>query len=173
MAREEHGDVMQQPEMSPDMMEELMELQEDDDEEKMMDQSELNEMYKDPFGAPELEEKQNAHSFLHKAAFSSPDTTRTTFLSESELGRPLFSVRWLLDMEDLVKSHIDPLIIKLEGVPERENKIANYFKAKVGNVTDSGMSNKGFSMNLNVTRKMDATRMRVKSDQTPLKGGKI
>ncbi len=169
MEREGSNNV--EPQISQEMMEEMELMQEDDEADRTLDGLELNDAYHDAYGAPEIKEGQNAHSFLHKAAFSSGDTTRTTFLSESELGRPLFSVRFMLDMEDIVLHHINPVILGLGLDPRQHNKIANYFKDKSRNVTDSGMSNKGFSMNLNVTRKMDATRMRVKSEPPYVKGG--
>ena len=155
--------------VTPEEIEEYQEDQkiegEETEEDRMMTQQELAEAY----GSPEPEEKQNQHSFLHKAAFLSGDTVRTTFLSESELGRPLFSVRFLLDMEDVSIHYLDGFAEKCEGT----NRIAIYFRNKVLNITDSGMSNKGFAMNLNVTRKMDTTRTRVKGNIENLqKGGK-
>ncbi len=137
---------------------------EESDEERFAAQQELAEIY----GSPEPEEKHNQHTFLSNAV-KAKDTVRTTFLSESELGRPLFSVRFLLDMEDVSRHYLDIFAIQCGG----NNRIADYFLNKVQNITDSGMSNKGFSMNLNVTRKMDTTRTRVKGNIENLqKGGK-
>lgn len=117
------------------------------------------------YPAPEPDEKMNPHTFLHKAAFGTVDTTRTTFLSESELGRPLFSVRFMLKMEDVAKYYLDDICTNLDI----QNKIANYFNADIQNTTDSGMSNKGFAMNLNVTRRMDTLRRKARISN--LKGG--
>ena len=89
-------------------------------------------------------------------------------------------------MEDIAKYYLDPLLVSLKeeqealkekGKPyvdidvEKNNGIANYFYNKIQNVTDSGMSNMGFSMNLNVTRKMDATRRKSQASMDNLKGG--
>lgn len=156
------------PEEEAMMQEQMAELQEEQSEEAMEDQINIQEQMKELYDAPGIEEKQNAHSFLHKAAFDSIDTVRTTWLSESELGRPLFSVRFLLDMEDIAKNYLDKASKQL-GI---KNRIANYFRQKIYNVTDSGMSNKGFAMNLNVTRKMQATKERIKNIEPQLKGGK-
>jgi len=76
------------------LAEEMQDLQGEQSDDQMENARELQELY----DAPAIEEKQNAHSFLHKAAFENLNTVKTTFLTESELGRPLFSVRFLLDM---------------------------------------------------------------------------
>ncbi len=147
-------------------IEAMEDYQEDQAWDNAQNQIEDNSEWQEAYGAPEPEERQNAHSFLHRATFDSDDTTKTSWLSESELGRPLFSVRFLLDMEDISKFYIDPLAKQLNV----ENKIADYFLQKIHNTTDSGMSNKGFAMNLNVTRKMDTTRRKMKELPPQLKG---
>ena len=153
------------------MLQQMQEEQEEVQEDAMLDQMEDQEAWREAYGAPEPEEQVNSHVFLNKAAFESPNTTRTTFLSESELGRPLFSARFMMDMEDIAKFYIDPVCKKLGYDPKKENKIAKYFWEKLQNVTDSGMSNKGFSMNLNVTKKTDMSRTRFKPVDPPVKGG--
>lgn len=125
--------------------EDLEDMKEDDMEEQM----ELSQEFNPDSPYPLQDEKHNQFTFLHKAAFESNDTIRTTWLSESELGRPLFSVRFLLDLHKM--AHHDNL-----------HKIAEYYLSKVQNITHSGMSNKGFAMNLNVTQKRDATKTRIR-----------
>ncbi len=159
---------MDEQEITPEEIEEYKEEQkvegEESDEDRMASQQEFAEAY----GSPEPEEKHNQHTFLSNAV-KAKDTTRTTFLSEQEIGKPLFSVRFLLDMEDVSHHYLDGFAEKYGG----ENRISTYFFNKVQNITDSGMSNKGFAMNLNVTRKMDTTRTRVKGNIENLqKGGK-
>ena len=127
-----------------DEVEEFEEEDYDDKEDSLQDQQDLLEEY----GAPELEEKHNPHTIISKA-LEKQDTVRTTFLTESELGRPLFSVRFLSDLHD------DALRHKL-------HRISGYYWEKIQNITSSGMSNKGFVMNLNVTQKRDTTRKRVR-----------
>jgi len=117
-------------------------------------------------GPAEPEGRENAHTFLNKAVFLEPNTLKTTFLTESELGRPDFSVRFLASIKTVAEDLIDPLVLELK----LHNGIANYFGEKVENITASGLSNKGFAMNINVTRKMDARRERIKNIE-PLKGG--
>lgn len=159
---------------------------EEEKEDSLDEQAQLSNEMKELYGGAEPEEKMNAHTFLHQAAFKAKDTTRITYLKEEELGRPLFSIRFMLDMEDIAKYYLDPLLVSLKeeqealkekGKPyvdidvEKNNGIANYFYNKIQNVTDSGMSNMGFSMNLNVTRKMDATRRKSQASMDNLKGG--
>ncbi len=161
-------DKRYEEQITPEEIEEYQEEQkvegEESDEDRLAAQQEFGEAY----GSPEPEEKHNQHTFLSNA-IKAKDTVRTTFLSETELGRPMFSVRFLLDMEDVSRHYLDIFAKSCGG----ENRIADYFLNKVQNITDSGMSNKGFAMNLNVTRKMDTTRTRVKGNIENLqKGGK-
>ncbi len=180
MEREKDNNVMDnynplpKQEYSEAEMEMIQDIQDEQQEDMQDDNLLLSEEHQAAYTADmSPEERQNAHSFLHKAAFDNQDTVKTTYLSESELGRPLFNIRFLLDMEDISKFYIDPLVKELGLDEATDNKIAIYFLKKTYNVTDSGMSNKGFSMNLNVTRKMDSTRNRIKSNNIEnLKGGK-
>lgn len=153
-------------------MEALEELQEEEKEDNIQDDMEIRQEINDTYPVPEPEEQFNTHSFLHKAAFSSGNTVRTTFLSESELGRPLFNIRFLSDMEDIARHYVDPLLSKAKMKPE-ENLVAIYFWNKRENITESGMSNKGFAMNLNVTRKVDSTRKRVRPNYDSMQKGGI
>jgi len=153
-----------------EIMEEVQEMQEEQTEDSELDRMELSQEMQEAYSAPEPEEVQNQASFLHKAAFYSPDTTRTTFLHESELGRPLFSVRFIMELENLSAYYLGELCKELNI----ENKIEEYFHQKRETITSSGMSNKGFAMNLNVTRKIDATRKRTRESSIDnLKGGNI
>lgn len=164
MATRESYDV---EELQEEMEEEASIAKEDD----VLDQMELTKEEMEAYGAPEPEERQNQHTLLHKAAFGTTENLKTTWLSESELGRPLFNVRFMLKMNLVSHYYLDPVLKKLNIDPEKYNAIANYFKDDVQNVSASGMSNKGFLMNLNVTRKVDAVRKRVKETATDQKGG--
>ncbi len=77
---------------------------------------------------------------------------RTTFLTESELGRPLFSVRFLTDLYSNAKHY-------------NLDRIMDYYWRKIQNITASGLSNKGFGLNIAVTHKRDTTRRRVREVQ--------
>ncbi|KKN20298.1 hypothetical protein LCGC14_0937100 [marine sediment metagenome] len=145
-------------------MEDFSEDQSEDMEEnRLLSGTEWQEGY----GPPEPEERHNAHTFLAKAVFDQPNTLKTTFLTEGELGRPDFSVRFLASIKTVAEDLIDPLAKHFE----LENGVAHYFGEKMENITASGLSNKGFSMNMNVTRKMDATRKRVRDPVDNFKGG--
>ncbi len=141
-------------------MKELEDLQEEDSDDAQDDQLLNTKEFQEAYGSPEPEEKQNQHSFLHKAAFDSSNTLRVTNLNEFELGRPMFNVRFLLDMEDIAKFYLDEMAKKLNT----SNKVAEYFREKISNITDSGMSKDGFTANLNVTKKMDTIRKKVRVD---------
>ncbi len=159
---------MYEEQITPEEIEEYQEEQKVEGEESDEDRQAAQQVFAEAYGSPEPEEKHNQHTFLSNA-IKAKDTVRTTFLSDQELGRPLFSVRFLLDMEDVSRHYLDIFADGCGG----NNRIADYFLNKVQNITDSGMSNKGFAMNLNVTRKMDTTRTRVKGNIENLqKGGK-
>lgn len=155
-------------------LEALQEEIEDQKEEDMEDAQDMTAEMQELYGAPEPEQKHNQHSFLHKAVFDAEDTVRTTFLKQEELGRPLFTLRFMLDMEDVCKYYLDPILKSIKLDPYSTNGIANYFKAKIQNVTHSGMSNGGFAMMMNVTQKKDLTRVkkRENSNTENLKRGK-
>ena len=159
---------MAEDKITEEMLEELEDQREDQMEDQAEDQADLSEEYREAYGSPEPDVKMTAEAYLWESSFRSPDTLRTTFLTEGELGRPLFTVRFILDMEDIAKFYIDPIAKDL-GVP---NKIAHYFWEKLQNITSSGMSNQGFSPLLSVTKKMDITRKKTKGNIENLKGGK-
>ncbi len=149
-----------------EMLEEMKELeldnQQDTEEDRLLTQQEYNEGY----GYPEEEKKHNQHEFLARSLiFDEPE--KVTFMSPSELGIPLFNLRFLLDVEDIIKHYLDEMAKDL-GV---ENKIATYFRDKIINISSSGMSNNGFVQNLNVTKKMESTRQKIRNIDN-LKGGK-
>lgn len=158
----------EQKPLTQEEIEELEEMQEDATEDAQQDAFENNQEFLDAYGSPEPEEKMNSSSFIHNAAFKSKDTLRTTFLNEWELGRPMFNIRFLLDMEDISKYYLDDMAFKYQI----NNRVADYFKQKIINITDSGMSNEGFTANLNVTKKMDSVRRKVRDNRIEnLKGG--
>ena len=168
---------MEEPEMTHEEMDEMMDDQEDGEIDRQEASGEISEELQEMYGGEgglgtaSIPASANQHEFLKEAAFNDKEPLRTTFLTESELGRPLFNVRFLSDMEDVVKSYIDVVALKIFGTIDA-NAIAGYFREKRVNVTESGMSNKGFAMNLNVTRRMDATRKRVREMPPEMKGGK-
>lgn len=156
-----------EPPITPEEIEAYNEEQEQDAIDAEQDKALFNAEMQDAYGSPEADEKHNAHTFLDKAAFQSTDTIRTTFLTQDELGRPLFSMRFILDMEDVAKHYLDDLAKKAKI----DNRIAAYFKNKAFNMADSGMSREGFSMSLNVMKKIDTTRRRDVNNIQNLQGG--
>ncbi len=158
---------MAEPQLTDEQLEELQQMQKDQMEDQQEDQQDNQQDFAEEYGAPEPEERMNQHSFLNKATFESNDTVRTTFLNEWELGRPMFNVRFLLDMEDISKFYLDEIAKDLET----SNRVSDYFKQKIHNITDSGMSKEGFAMNLNVTKKIDSVRKKVSGNIENLKGG--
>ncbi len=160
--------VNMEEQITPELLEEMEALQQEDAENQRQDGLVDDEAWKEAYGATEPEEKQNQHAFLSKA-LDSESPEKVTFLSQQELGNPHFSVRFLLDLEDISKFYLDEFQEKL-GVP---NKLAAYFRAKIDNICASGMSNEGFVQNMNISRKIDISRKRVRDESLKnLKGGK-
>lgn len=143
-------------EVEAERIEEAEDEYEDDNEDEAEDRFEQNQNFQQDYDAPMPDEKLNSHTIINKA-LERKDTIRTTFLTENELGRPLFSVRFLAELhEDAMR----PITVGDEVT--YLDKIADYYYQKIQNITESGMSNKGFMMNLNVTQKRDQVKRRVK-----------
>lgn len=157
---------MDQEQFEQQMLEEMHDLEEDNQSDQQQNDFIERQAWQDSYGVPEQEQQFNQHAFLaNSLMFESPE--KVTFMSESELGRPLFNLRFLLDIEDICKYYLDNLSKELGT----ENQIAEYFRAKIVNVCSSGMSHKGFVQNLNASKKIDVTRKRTR-ELEPLKGGK-
>ncbi len=158
----------EQKPMTEEEMEAYEDAQEDSAEDADDNRGDNLREDQEAYGFPEQEEKHNQHTFLSNAV-KAKDTLRVTNLNEQELGRPMFSIRFLLDMEDICKLYLDDLAIKL-GI---ENRVSQYFRNKIINITDSGMSKDGFTSLLNVTKKMDIARKKIRENPIQnLKGGK-
>lgn len=157
--------------ITPEQLEEYQEMEEDmqdDQREDMSDDQQDSQLeFQEGYGDWPVEEKHNTHSFLNKAAFVSPETLRVTNLSPEELGMPVFNVRFLLDMEDISEFYLADLCEK-QDIP---NKIGDYFRQKIKNITDSGMSKEGFTMMMNTTRNINMARTKKKERIDNLKGG--
>ena len=163
------------------IQEEMEEMQEEQAEDAEDNRQDTNEETRELYGAPEPVESYNQHTFLNKAVFDSADTLKNTFLNPEECGRPDFSVRFLLQMKTITEHYINPIVLELrkemidakteDGKPKYteaeiiqvENGIAKYFWSKTQNITNSGMSMDGFAMNLNVMRKLEATRKKMRT----------
>lgn len=146
------------------MMEEIENIQLDEAQDQQDEQMTNTQEFQDIM-VPEQETAFNQHTFI-ASSLDQENPEKITFLSESELGRPLFNMRFLQDIEDVCKHYLDDMCSEYSI----ENKISKYFRAKIKNIADSGLSNKGFIQNMNVTRKVDMTRTR-RRNLDNLKGG--
>jgi len=98
----------QQEPMSQEVFEEMKDLQEEEGFEGTEDDILNRGSFQDAMGVPEPEQRFNQHVFLSQS-IQSDEPEKVTFLSESELGRPLFNLRFLLDIEDICKYYLDDL----------------------------------------------------------------
>lgn len=153
-----------QEEMQELMIEEMENIQLDEAQDQQDEQMVNSQEFQDSM-IPEPDMPFNQHTFLANS-LDQENPEKVTFLSHSELGIPLFNMRFLQDIEDVCKHYLDG-ICKQYGV---ENKISQYFRAKIINIADSGMSNEGFIQNANITKKVDMTRTR-RRNLDNLKGG--
>ena len=163
---------MEQPEdmMSPELLAEMEDLQEEQMQNQQDAQNEGQmEMSESGYGYPEPEEKYNQHRFIAKSVFESPDVEKVSYLKQEELGRPLFNVRFLLDMEDIAKHYLDPLIKQHDL--QMDNRISVYFRNKIDNICSSGLSNNGFIQTINVSKKIDIARTKSRGNVENLKVG--
>lgn len=156
---------MNEEQFEEEMANEMQDLQSEDGQESQEDQFFNQQEINDAYGAPEPEERYNASKFISDSLHIK-EPEKVTFLSLSELGAPLFNVRFLLDIEDISKYYLDETARDL-GV---ENQIAKYFREKINNISESGMSKEGALQMANITKKMDSTRQRIKNLE-PMKGG--
>ena len=114
--------------------------------------AEINEEIAEGYGYPTEQEKLNQWKIFNDA-IKAVDTTRTTYLTKGELGRPLFSVRFYLQCYNRAKAFNAPLIM-------------DYFRKKARVITDSGMSNEGFILKMNVSSNKSIRRTHTKSEDT-------
>jgi len=156
---------MNKEELQQAMIDEMENIQldeaQDQQEEGMVNSQEFQEAME-----PGQETQYNQHTFLSNS-LNQENPEKVTYLSESELGVPLFNMRFLQDIEDVCKHYLDDLCKEYLI----QNKISEYFRAKIKNIADSGMSKNGFVQHMNVTKKVDMTRTR-KRNLDNLKGGK-
>lgn len=160
--------MVSQDEMDRLLMDEIQDLNADETLDAQDEQMATNKEWGEGYGAPEPEQQFNKHAFIHATVHDIKNPEKVTYLDHQELGKPLFNMRFMLDIEDIAGYYLDDLFHKF-GV---ENKISKYFRKKIINVSDSGLSNEGFIQKMNVTTKMDLKRERVRrSNINNLKGG--
>lgn len=147
-------------------MEELqLDEAQDGQDESNLNQYEWGEAMGDGIGVPSPEKQYNQHAFISESlGQNSPE--KITFLTQSELGNPLFNMRFLLDMEDICIYYLNKLVKKYNS----RDLISPYFRAKIKNVADSGLSKEGFIQNMNISKRLDVKRTRPNAIDN-LKGG--
>ncbi len=148
-------------------MEEMEVMKEDDNEDSIEQNYGITQENMEAYGVPQEEEKVNQHQFIKQSVFNLSNKEAVSFLQPGELGSGLFTVRFLLDMEKISQYYLDEELKKIDDGrndgTKMPNEISSYFRNKINNICDSGLSNEGFIQKLNVTRKMDTTRTRVKN----------
>lgn len=160
---------MEEEQYTPELLEEMEDLRTEEMEEQQLDQGEVQEDFGGQgYGYPQQEDKHNQHTFISKAV-DMKDVEKVSYLKPEELGRPLFNVRFLLDMEDIAKHYLDPLLAKDDL--NLKNRISDYFRNKINNICSSGLSHNGFIQTMNITKRMDATRTRVRGNTDNLNIG--
>lgn len=120
-------------------------IQEDNSYDDAEVRAEVSQEVAEQYGSPQPEEKINQFTIL-KEMINKKDSLRTTFLTRPELGKPMFSARFYLDCMKLCDMYGADLI-------------KEYFANKVGTITDSGMSNEGFTPKLSVTNNRNVRRV--------------
>ncbi len=155
--------------ITPEMMQEMIEQEENSKEDTADENFIAQSEFPSGYGTPEPEQTYNQHQFI-SSALSEKKPEKVTYLERGELGIPAFTIRFMQDMEDIAKYYLDP-IIKRYFEKEIENRCSDYFRQKIINVCDSGMSNNGFIHSMNVTKKMDMQRSRINNIDN-FKGGK-
>ena len=136
--------------------EEIEELEDEIDDDKEEAVEEQQELMKDlseedieAYGSIESDKEYGLMKFLTEVR-DIEDTTRTSYLTKSELGNPLFSVRF---WENL----------KILAIMRKRPILAAFIQQKVLSTTTTGLSREGFLMNTTITRKKEKSRSKVSS----------
>jgi len=133
--------------MEEDLIEEEIEdMKEEEAEEQQELMKDLSEEDIEDYGAVEPEKNFELMKFLTEVR-DADDTTRTTYLTKSELGTPLFSVRF---WENL----------KILAIMRKRTILAKFIQSKIFSTTSTGLSREGFLMNTTITKKKEKTRLR-------------
>jgi len=124
--------------------EEIEDMKEDEAEEQQELMKDLSEEDIEDYGAVEPEQRFELMKFLTEVR-DKEDTTRTTYLTKSELGTPLFSVRF---WENL----------KILAIMRKRLILARFIQNKIFSITSTGLSREGFLMNTAITKRKEKTR---------------
>ncbi len=141
--------------------EDIEEFEEEQAEEKKEEDQELMEELREEdaeaYGVPEPEQKYERFKFLTEAR-EMDDTIRTSYLTKSELGFPLFSVRFWLNLE-------------LLAALKKYDILRKYLNDKALVTTHTGLSREGFLMNTAITRRKEGIKSKIKPQEV-VKSGK-
>lgn len=135
-------------------------MDEEEIEEKREEEQELLEDMKEDdagsYGLPEVEKNYEKFKFLTDVK-ESQDTVRTTFVTREELGRPLFSLRFYINLEKMARL-------------KAYNLVADYLHHKAITTTDTGLSSEGFLMNLAVKKTTEKLKRKQQREVQNLNG---
>jgi len=144
-------DLEELEEYEQDVEEELEDLNADSIEDDMDLKEDLMEDEEAQPGVPQQDPYFDRMKFLTEVR-DQPETVRTSYLTKEELGVPLFSVRFWLNLE-LIAAQKGYELLKL------------FLHNKTLATTHSGLSREGFLLNTAITKRRESARNRTKSIQ--------
>jgi len=140
--------------------EDLEEMEEEQAEEKKESEQELMEDLREEdaesYGVPEQARTFERFKFLTEVR-DLPDTIRTSYLTKSELGFPLFSVRFWLNL-------------KLLADLKEYNYLGDYLHNKALVTTHTGLSREGFLLNTAITKRKESKKHKLKPQEDDKSG---
>lgn len=129
------------PEDIAEYQEQMKSQEEESRDESIEDQQATSQGFMEALSGSQ---PQNKDAFLHKSAFDTSDTLRTSYLNEFELGRPMFSVRTLLELKNLADHHMSQVVemINLETFNQHEEKLNDLNAEKEKALEKKGLTKK-------------------------------
>jgi hypothetical protein len=104
------------------------------------------------YGSPEEVTPENVHTFLKRAIFDTPYTTKVANLKQPELGQPQIPVRTWLN-------------IALSFKMRNREGLNKYCMDKANIITDTSLSRDATSLKMAVTQKKEVVRLRHKTQE--------
>lgn len=131
------------------------ELEQEIEDEKADQIEEDNDLREDLIdsqpGVPQQDPSYERFKFLTEVR-EIPETIRTSYLTHAELGVPLFSVRFWMNLE-------------LIAAQKEYKYLKKFLHEKATVTTTSGLSREGFLMNTAITRRRESSRNKTKYSQ--------
>ena len=128
--------------------EEEMKIQMLEEQQDFMD--DIREEQMEEGMTPETEKILDKYKFLNEVK-ESDNTIKTSYVTKAELGKPLFPVRFWLEIASYAKL-------------KNYDTIRKYCLEKANNITDTGLSNEGFLLGLVVTKRRETKTARKSHD---------